>query len=427
MRYFSTNQHSSAVGFREALFHGLAPDRGLYLPESIPEFDRSFYQREMTYSELAAEMIQPFVSKNISSAELMEICNAAFTFDIPLVCLIDDIYVLELFHGPTMAFKDFAARFMARCMEHLLSEEITILVATSGDTGSAVANGFFDLDGIQVVILYPSGRVSAIQEQQLTTYGGNITALEVEGSFDDCQHMVKEAFLDKSVNQRRSLSSANSINIARLLPQSVYYAWAWKQINTDQPIVFSVPSGNFGNLTGGIIAKHMGLPVEKFIAATNANDVFPKYLETGEFNGMPSKQTISNAMDVGRPSNFDRILKIYNENVNEVRRDLISWSFQDDETKYAIQYTNDKLNYLTDPHTAVGLSGIEKYRQEVNAHLTGIALATAHPGKFPQVVEPVINEQIAIPRQLQKSMEKEKNSIIIPAHYSYLKEFLIHH
>ncbi|MDP6400241.1 MAG: threonine synthase, partial [Candidatus Marinimicrobia bacterium] len=295
MRYFSTNQHSSAVGFREALFHGLAPDRGLYLPESIPEFDRSFYQREMTYSELAAEMIQPFVSNNISSAELMEICNAAFTFDIPLVCLIDDIYVLELFHGPTMAFKDFAARFMARCMEHLLSEEITILVATSGDTGSAVANGFFGLDGIQVVILYPSGRVSAIQEQQLTTYGGNITALEVEGSFDDCQHMVKEAFLDKSVNQRRSLSSANSINIARLLPQSVYYAWAWKQINTDQPIVFSVPSGNFGNLTGGIIAKHMGLPVEKFIAATNANDVFPKYLETGEFNGMPSKQTISNA------------------------------------------------------------------------------------------------------------------------------------
>jgi len=426
VRYFSTNQQSSAVGFREALFHGLAPDRGLYLPESIPEFERAFYQREMTYSELAAEMIQPFVSEDISSAELMEICNAAFTFDIPLVCLIDDIYVLELFHGPTLAFKDFAARFMARCIEHLLSEEITILVATSGDTGSAVANGFFGLDGIQVVILYPSGRVSAIQEQQLTTYGGNITALEVEGSFDDCQHMVKEAFLDKSVNQRRSLSSANSINIARLLPQSVYYAWAWKQINTDQPIVFSVPCGNFGNLTGGIIAKHMGLPVEKFIAATNANDVFPKYLETGEFNGMPSKQTISNAMDVGRPSNFDRILKIYNENVNEVRRDLISWSFQDDETKYAIQYTKDKLNYLTDPHTAVGLSGIEKYRQEVNAHFTGIALATAHPGKFPQVVEPVINEQIAIPRQLQKSMEKEKNSIIIPAHYSYLKELLIH-
>ena len=426
MRYFSTNQQSTAVGFREALFHGLAPDRGLYLPESIPEFDRAFYQREMTYSELAAEMIQPFVSEDISSAELMEICNAAFTFDIPLVCLIEDIYVLELFHGPTLAFKDFAARFMARCMEHLLSEEITLLVATSGDTGSAVANGFFNLDGMQVVILYPSGRVSAIQDQQLTTYGGNITALEVEGSFDDCQHMVKEAFLDKSVNQRRSLSSANSINIARLLPQSVYYAWAWKQINTDQPIVFSVPSGNFGNLTGGILAKHMGLPVENFIAATNANDVFPNYLETGKFNAMPSKQTISNAMDVGRPSNFDRILKIYNENVNEVRHDLISWSFQDDETRNAIQYTKDKFNYLTDPHTAVGLSGIEKFRQEVNAHLTGIALATAHPGKFPQVVEPIIKEQIAIPRQLQKAMEKEKNSIIIPAHYSYLKEFLIH-
>ena len=425
MQYFSTNQQSTAVGFREALFNGLAPDRGLYIPESIPEFDPAFFGSEMTYCELAAEMIQPFVSENISSAELMDICNAAFTFDIPLVCLIDDIYVLELFHGPTMAFKDFAARFMARCMEHLLSEEITILVATSGDTGSAVANGFFDLDGIQVVILYPSGRVSAIQEQQLTTYGGNITALEVEGSFDDCQHMVKEAFVDQKVNQQRSLSSANSINIARILPQSVYYAWAWKQIGTDQPIVFSVPSGNFGNLTGGILAKHMGLPVEKFIAATNANDVFPKYLETGEFNAKPSKQTISNAMDVGRPSNFDRILKIYNENVTDLRRDLISWSFQDDETRNAIQYTKDKFNYLTDPHTAVGLSGIEKFRQEVNARHTGIALATAHPGKFPQVVEPIIKEQIAIPRKLQKAMKKEKNSITIPAHYSYLKDFLI--
>ena len=425
MRYLSTNQQSIAVGFREALFHGLAPDRGLYFPESIPEFDHAFYQKEMTYCELAAEMIHPFVSENISSAELMDICNAAFTFDIPVVCLINDIYVLELFHGPTMAFKDFAARFMAHCMEHLLLEEITILVATSGDTGSAVANGFFGLDGIQVVILYPSGRVSAVQEQQLTTYGGNIIALEVEGSFDDCQYMVKEAFLDKNVNQQHSLSSANSINIARLLPQSVYYAWAWKQIGANQPIVFSVPSGNFGNLTGGILAKHMGLPVEKFIAATNANDVFPKYLETGEFNAMPSKQTISNAMDVGRPSNFDRILKIYNKNVNNVRRDIISWSFQDDETRNAIEHTKDKFNYLTDPHTAVGLSGIEKYQQEGNAHFTGIALATAHPGKFPQVVEPIIKEQITIPSQLQKAMKKEKNSIVIPADYSSLKEFLI--
>ena len=237
--------------------------------------------------------------------------------------------------------------------------------------------------------------------------------------------MVKEAFVDQKVNQQRSLSSANSINIARILPQSVYYAWAWKQIGTDQPIVFSVPSGNFGNLTGGILAKHMGLPVEKFIAATNANDVFPKYLQSGVFKAKPSKQTISNAMDVGKPSNFDRILKIYNENVTDIRRDLISWSFQDDETRNTIQYTKDKFNYLTDPHTAVGLSGIEKFRQEVNARHTGIALATAHPGKFPQVVEPIIKEQIAIPRKLQKAMKKEKNSITIPAHYSYLKDFLI--
>ena len=425
MRYYSTNQQSTAVGFREALFHSLAPDRGLYLPESIPEFDRGFYQREMSYSELATEMIHPFVSENISYSKLMEICKTAFTFDIPLVCLTEDIYVLELFHGPTLAFKDFAARFMARCMEHLLSEEITILVATSGDTGSAVANGFFGLDGIQVVILYPSGRVSATQEQQLTTYGGNITALEVEGSFDDCQYMVKEAFLDKGVNQQRSLSSANSINIARLLPQSVYYAWAWKQISIDQPIVFSVPSGNFGNLTGGILAKHMGLPIEKFIAATNANEVFPKFLSTGKFNPMPSKQTISNAMDVGKPSNFDRILKIYNESLNEIRRDLISWSFQDDETKNAIQHTKDTFNYLIDPHTAVGLLGLKKYRLVRKERHTDIVLATAHPGKFPQVVEPIIKEKIAVQKQLQKAMGKEKYSIIIPAQYSYLKEFLI--
>ena len=426
MQYFSTKNKCAAVSFKKALFKGLAPDGGLYLPESIPEFDLEFFKSGLSYPELACKMIDPYVSGDISTADLEQITKSAFTFDIPLIFLNDKLGVLELFHGPTLAFKDFAARFMAHCMEHLLLEEITILVATSGDTGSAVANGFFGLDGIQVVILYPSGRVSAVQEQQLTTYGGNIIALEVEGSFDDCQYMVKEAFLDKNVNQRHSLSSANSINIARLLPQSVYYAWAWKQIGANQPIVFSVPSGNFGNLTGGILAKHMGLPVEKFIAATNANDVFPKYLETGEFNAMPSKQTISNAMDVGRPSNFDRILKIYNKNVNEVRRDLISWSFQDNQTKYAIQYTKDKLNYLADPHTALGLLGIEKYQQEVNYHLTGIALATAHPGKFPQVVEPVINEKIFIPKQLQKSMEKEKNSIIIPAHYSYLKEFLIH-
>ena len=425
VRYFSTNQQSTAVGFREALFNGLPPDRGLYLPESIPEFDSAFFGSEMTYCELASEMIQPFVSEDLTSAELIKISEAAFNFSIPLISLTANLRVLELFHGPTLSFKDFAARFMARCMEHLLSEEITILVATSGDTGSAVANGFFGVDGIQVVILYPSGRVSPIQEQQLTTYGCNITALEVQGSFDDCQLMVKDAFLDESVIKRRPLSSANSINIARLLPQTVYYAWAWKQANTNQPIVFSVPSGNFGNLTGGILAKRMGLPIERFIAATNANDVFPKYLETGEFRAMPSKQTISNAMDVGNPSNLNRILKIYNKNLNAIRKDLLSWSFQNDENKKSIGDSIEKYNYLMDPHTAVGLLGLEKYQKENKKDHIGIVLATAHPGKFTEIIEPIIDDNVPIPAQLQKTMKKEKNSIIIPANYSYLKDFLV--
>ena len=425
MRYFSTNKRSAGVGFKEALFHGLAPDKGLYFPESIPEFDLAFFRSEMTYCELASTLILPFVSEDISSTDLIKITESAFTFEIPLISLTADVQVLELFHGPTLAFKDFAARFMARCMEHLLAEEITILVATSGDTGSAVANSFFGLDGIRVAILYPAGRVSPIQEKQLTTYGGNVTALEVQGNFDDCQHMVKEAFSDESIIQRRPLSSANSINIARLLPQSVYYAWAWKQTNTDLPIVFSVPSGNFGNLTGGILAEKMGLPVESFIAATNANDVFPKYLQSGVFKAQPSKQTISNAMDVGKPSNLDRIKKIYNSSVNAIREDIVSWGFQDDETQNAIRNTMARYDYLIDPHTAVGLLGLEKYRQEKKEHHTGIVLATAHPGKFADVIEPIVGEKVVVPLQLQKAMEKEKNSITIPAHYSYLKDFLI--
>lgn len=413
------------VGFKKALFQGLAPDRGLYMPELIPKFDIAFFQDEMSYSELASSMLHPFVSEYISLSKLMEICNSAFNFEIPIIYLEKDIHVLELFHGPTMAFKDFAARFMARCMEYLLSEEITILVATSGDTGSAVANAFFSLDGINVVILYPSARVSSIQEQQLTTYGGNVIALEVDGSFDQCQQMVKEAFLDETISNQRTLSSANSINIARLLPQTVYYAWAWKQISNSSPIVFSVPSGNFGNLTGGIIAKHMGLPIKKFIASTNANDVFSKYLNTGIYSAKPSIQTISNAMDVGNPSNFQRIQNIYNENVSYIQNDIMSWSFQDDQIKDIIQKIKRKFNYLIDPHTAIGLSGAEKYKKEINLNTKLIALSTAHPAKFIEVIEPIIGKDVSVPIKLQKVMEKEKKSIIIPAQYSYLKEFLI--
>lgn len=425
MQYFSTKKKCAAVSFKEALFKGLSPDGGLYLPESIPEFDLEFFKSGLSYPELACEMIDPYVSGDISTADLEQITKSAFTFDIPLIFLNDKLGVLELFHGPTLAFKDFAARFMARCMEHLLYDEITVLVATSGDTGSAVANGFFGVKGIRVVILYPSKRVSPIQEKQLTTLGNNISALEVEGSFDDCQRMVKEAFLDDNLREKLSLSSANSINIARLIPQSVYYAWAWKQVSNGDSVVFSVPSGNFGNINAGILAKRMGLPVKKFIVATNANDVFPKYLQSGKIKPQPLKHTLSNAMDVGKPSNLDRILKLYNHDISALHEDLTSWSFSDDETRSSIHNTKDSFNYIIDPHTAVGLLGLDTYRRENGTDYTGIVLATAHPGKFAEVIEPIISEKVSIPKRLQESMAKEKHATMLPNQYSYLKEYLL--
>ena len=425
MQYFSTKKKCAAVSFKEALFKGLAPDGGLYLPESIPEFDLEFFKSGLSYPELACEMIDPYVSGDISTADLEQITKSAFTFDIPLIFLNDKLGVLELFHGPTLAFKDFAARFMAHCMEHLLYDEITVLVATSGDTGSAVANGFFGVKGIRVVILYPSKRVSPIQEKQLTTLGNNISALEVEGSFDDCQRMVKEALLDDNLREKLSLSSANSINIARLIPQSVYYAWAWKQVSNGDSVVFSVPSGNFGNINAGILAKRMGLPVKKFIVATNANDVFPKYLQSGKIKPQPLKHTLSNAMDVGKPSNLDRILKLYNHDISALHEDLTSWSFSDDETRSSIHNTKDSFNYIIDPHTAVGLLGLDTYRRENGTDYTGIVLATAHPGKFAEVIEPIISEKVSIPKRLQESMAKEKHATMLPNQYSYLKEYLL--
>lgn len=413
------------MGFKEALFNGLAPDGGLYLPEFIPEFGADFFKADMSYPELASAMIQPFVSDDISDTMLMSITESAFNFDISLISLSENINSLELFYGPTLAFKDFAARFTARCMEQLLNDDITVLVATSGDTGSAVANGFFEIEGIRVVILYPSGRISPIQEKQLTTLGNNITALEVDGNFDDCQRMVKDAFLDENLREKRALSSANSINIARLLPQSVYYAWAWKQVYNGNSVLFSVPSGNFGNLNGGLLAKRMGLPVKKLIAATNVNDVFPKYLKNGEIKPQISKRTLSNAMDVGTPSNLDRIIKLYNGDLTAMREDLVSWSCSDEETRMLIKNTKEKYDYIADPHTAVGLSGLQKYFEKYGADYTGIVLATAHPGKFAEIVEPLINEKITIPDKLKNASLKEKFSTMIPNKYSSLKEYLL--
>jgi threonine synthase len=428
LRFYSTKGNSISVGFKDALFHGLAPDGGLYMPETIPHLGIDFFKSDLSYPELAVGMIHPFTKDDLTHAQLTNICELAFDFPLRIKELNKTDSVLELFHGPTFAFKDFAARFMARTMSYFLEnkdDELTILVATSGDTGSAVANGFFNIDGINVIILYPSNRVSAIQENQLTTLGGNITALEIDGSFDDCQRMVKAAFQDIDLQNRLSLSSANSINMARLLPQSVYYSWAWKLCAENKPIIFSVPSGNFGNLTGGLLANRMGVPVEKFIAATNANDTFPNFLSSGTIQHQDAVQTISNAMDVGVPSNLDRIQNLFHDDINQVKVDISSWSFTDKDTKESIRNIQDEFGYLIDPHTAVGVLGLIKYRNETNSKTKGVVLSTAHPGKFADVIEPIIGNKTALPESLQIAMKKEKNSIKMPKQFSDLKEYLL--
>ena len=428
MRFYSTKGNSISVGFKDALFHGLAPDGGLYMPKTIPHLGIDFFKSDLSYPELAVGMIHPFTKDDLAHARLTDICESAFDFPLQIKELNKTDSILELFHGPTFAFKDFAARFMARTMSYFLENndnELTILVATSGDTGSAVANGFFNVDGINVIILYPSNRVSAIQEKQLTTLGGNITALEIDGSFDDCQRMVKTAFQDIDLRNRLSLSSANSINMARLLPQSVYYSWAWKLCAENKPIIFSVPSGNFGNLTGGLLANRMGVPVEKFIAATNANDTFPNFLSSGTIQHQDAVKTISNAMDVGVPSNLDRIQNLFHDDVNQVKVDISSWSFPDKDTKESIRNMQNEFGYLIDPHTAVGVLGLTKYRNETNSKTKGVVLSTAHPGKFADVIEPIIGNKTTLPESLQITMKKEKNSIKMPKKFSDLKEYLL--
>ena len=428
MRFYSTKGNAISVGFKDALFHGLAPDGGLYMPETIPHLGIDFFKSDLSYPELAAGMIHSFTKDDLSHARLIDICESAFDFPLRIKELNKTDSVLELFHGPTFAFKDFAARFMARTMSYFLKNndyELTILVATSGDTGSAVANGFFNVDGINVIILFPSNRVSAIQEKQLTTLGENITALEIDGSFDDCQRMVKAAFQDIDLRNRLSLSSANSINMARLLPQSVYYSWAWKLCAENKPIIFSVPSGNFGNLTGGLLANRMGVPVEKFIAATNANDTFPHFLSSGTIQHQDAVQQISNAMDVGVPSNLDRIQNLFHDDVNQVKVEIASWSFPDKDTKESIRNIQNEFGYLIDPHTAVGVLGLNKYRNETNSKTKGVVLSTAHPGKFADVIEPIIGNKTALPDSLEMAMKKEKNSIKMPKQFSDLKEYLL--
>jgi len=428
MNYYSTTGNIEPVSFRESLFQGLAPDGGLYLPEEIPNQWRDVVRRKAPFPELAFDVLRPFVQGEISDSAFGDIVQSAFSFEIKLVEIQEGTFVLELFHGPTLAFKDFGARFMARTMEYFLqkkSQELTILVATSGDTGSAVSSGFYGIEGIRVFILYPKGRVSPTQEKQLTTLGGNISALEVEGSFDDCQRLAKSAFLNQHLRKKIQLSSANSINIARLLPQSVYYHWAYQEMEMEFPAVFSVPSGNFGNLTGGLIGKKMGLPVEKFIASTNVNDVVPVYLETGVFYPKPSVQTISNAMDVGNPSNLDRMTSLYGNDIDNIRFEIMGMSFNDQETIRAIRDIFEETRYILDPHTAVGYLGLNKYHKDFNKNAVGIILSTAHPSKFSECIEPAIGQSIPIPERLNECLDKRMYKMSLPNDENALSEVLL--
>lgn len=429
MEYYSLHKKAPNVSFKGAVIKGLAPDKGLYFPEKVTPLEQDFFNHIEYFSnqEIAYEIIKQFVDDEIPEKELKQLIDETLNFDFPLVNIEENISTLELFHGPTMAFKDVGARFMARCLRYFNKEDntakVTILVATSGDTGGAVASGFLGVESVDVVILYPSGKVSEVQEKQLTTLGKNITALEVDGTFDDCQTMVKTAFLDEDLITKMNLTSANSINVARWLPQMFYFFFAYKQLkNKEKELVFSVPSGNFGNICAGLMAQQLGLPVKQFIAATNVNDIVPKYLESGVYTPKPSKQTISNAMDVGDPSNFVRILEIFENDYSILKKHLSSFSFNDVETCKTIKQLKENSNYITDPHGAVGYLGLKKYLTKNNAQ--GIFLETAHPVKFLDVVEPIIMESIALPQQILEIINKEKVAIHIST-YQELKNFLM--
>jgi len=427
MKFLSTNNKDIQVSFKYALMTGMPEDNGLYMPENIPDHSSLIKGIEkLNFQDISFVISRSMLSEDFSTSHIEEIVHDSITFDSPVVNLSKNINILELFHGPTLAFKDYGARFMARTMEKAVlqnDKELNILVATSGDTGSAVAHGFYDVEGINVIILYPSKKVSYIQEKQFTTLNKNIYALEIQGSFDDCQELVKKAFLDNHLKSKIHLSSANSINIARLIPQSFYYFNAYAKMNTQKPIVISVPSGNFGNLTAGILAKHMGLPIYKFIASTNSNDTVPNFLNSGEYEPKVSVSTISNAMDVGNPSNIKRIMDIYSD-YQSLKKDISSWSFSDGDTRGIIVEILGKFDYLLDPHSAVGLLGLDKYIKNKNDY-EGLFLGTAHPAKFADIIEPIINKKIKFPERLQKVITKEKKSTVINNNYEEFCDYLL--
>ena len=429
MQFYSLNHKAPKVSFKEAVIKGIAPDKGLYFPESIDKIDRKIIENIEDYSdhELAYELIKQFVGDDIPETDLKSIIEDTLNFDFPVIPIEKDIYCLELFHGPTMAFKDVGGRFMARCLSYFNKKqttEVTVLVATSGDTGGAVASGFLGVKGVHVVILYPSGKGSEVQEKQLTTLGQNIKALEVDGTFDDCQAMVKTAFLDTEITDTIQLTSANSINVARWLPQMFYFAFAFKQLkDKTKKLIFSTPSGNFGNICAGFMAQQLGIPVDHFIASTNANRVVPNFMINGKYEPLKSVATISNAMDVGDPSNFIRIREIFKGKFDLLKKNLSSFSFSDYQTREAMKDVYSTSKYIMDPHGAVGYLGLKQYLNEKD-NAQGIFLETAHPVKFLDVVEPVIKKSIPYPAQIEGIMHREKEAISIST-YDELKDFLL--
>lgn len=429
MKFYSTNNSTLRISLREAVLHGQPADGGLYMPERIPVLPQDFFRSlpTLSFSEIGFEVAHALLGDDLSNAELHDLTEHTLTFPAPVVEVDPGLHSLELFHGPTLAFKDFGARFLAWLVGYFARQErreMTILVATSGDTGGAVAQAFFQIPGTRVVVLYPRGRVSLLQEKQFATLGANITALEVDGSFDDCQRLVKQAFADTQLRQEVFLTSANSINIARLIPQMFYYFWGYAQVQErKQPVVFSVPSGNFGNLTAGLMAQRMGLPVHHFLAATNTNDVVPEYLRTGSFSPRASKATISNAMDVGNPSNFARMLALFNQDHATMAQYMTGYWFTDEQTRSALRDVYSRTGYVLDPHGAIGYLAAHDY-QSKNKNCVSVFLETAHPAKFREVVEPEIGSEIAVPERLSDYQFIENKSTAIGNSLNHLREFV---
>lgn len=421
MTFYSTSRQSPDLGFGQAVIRGLAPDNGLYFPQEIPQLPTDFFKRMrgMSLPEIGVEALWPFVQADLKRADFEALVHEVLNFPIPLVEVEEDIYSLELFHGPTCAFKDVGARFMSRSLAAVSDREVTVLVATSGDTGSAVANGFYNVPGVEVVLLFPSGKISEIQERQLTTMGGNVTALEVDGVFDDCQHMVKQAFLDDALREKHGLTSANSINVARWLPQMTYYFWAVAQA-PERPVTIAVPSGNFGNLSAGMLGAEMGLPVLQFIAATNANHVVPDFLSGEPYSPRPSVPTLSNAMDVGAPSNFVRMQHLYGESDFALASDLQGFWMDDEATLEVMKAVYDRTGYTLDPHGAIGYEAL-KMRPEGSV---GIFLETAHPAKFGDVVERATGAAPELPERLAVVLDKTPESVRIGNQPEDLRAYL---